>query len=143
MDKNIKIRHIRDVYNPERVMTLLTRNDGDGKVSYAYAVNKPTEWKTTLENSCYRAEVLEKGDQFSRRKGVEIATGRLDCDRTRTTIEVKAEEHPYRAVLAHILTAETGVVKRIAEFELEEFEYVQDFKEAIAQYETALLTEEN
>lgn len=71
-----KISYLRDPKAPQRVLTLVSRVNGD-KVEYGFSMNRPTRWRRKQDDRSSRYEDLIKGDQFSKTRGRQIAAGRL------------------------------------------------------------------
>lgn len=118
-----KIRYIQDKRNPDRIMTLVTRVEGE-VLTCAVSVNMPpVQAVDQITETTFITEMIP-GDSFDKEKGKRIALGRLDCDRdlVRYTEDINIEtQHPL--VLALELIArdrrERSIAsRRIAQSEL-------------------------
>lgn len=117
LSKDIRISYLRDPYNADRVMTVVSKRDATGEnLSFAVAINHPTEWKTSHEFKGFVAEKRVKGDAFSKRKGLMIALGRLADKPTLVSLNGRA---PRVAILDALMNDKNSIVKRIALAELD------------------------
>lgn len=107
-----KIHHLRDPKLPARVMTLVSRVDGD-KVVYGYALNRPSRWVGPDRSSPgFRESFFENGDQFSKVRGRQIAEGRMN---NAPLVADLAGREPDQAILETLRDAsENSLVRRIA-----------------------------
>jgi len=76
--KNVRVSYIPDTQHEDRALTVVHRLNGDGTVTFGVAINRPTEWVATVKTADYVSLALVKGDKFNKRKGREIALGRLN-----------------------------------------------------------------
>lgn len=131
MDKNIKIRHIRDAYNYKRVMTLVTRINEDGTVTYAYAINTPTRY-VTLASKTITMHRKVPGDAFSRARGRQIAMARLE--KAGVTIKPQEGMHTFEAVLRELRNSRNSIVRKISTVTLQSFLYDQEYRRSWQEY---------
>lgn len=110
-----KIHHLRDPKLPARVMTLVSRVEGD-KVVYGYSLNRPSRWVgPPYSQSGVREVFLSfiKGDQFNKARGRQIAEGRMN---NAPLVADLAGRTPDQAILETLASAsENALVRRIAE----------------------------
>lgn len=126
-----KTRYIRDPENKERVLTLVTKIDGQN-LSFAVAVNSPSRYVSTpVEGGTLTVDgntlpvgggtltTFVPGDQFCRRTGSLIAHRRLECARTVHTMAFNSEaQHPLTQALVALSVSPNLIVSRIARQEL-------------------------
>lgn len=124
MTSKTKIRYIQDMRNPNRIMTLVTRVDGD-TLTCAVSVNLPSrQILTEYSDRSFLGETTP-GDTFDKKKGKLIAFGRLDCAKEGSNyvlpIDTKTQ-HPLVLALEALATdkRESAIASsRIARAELE------------------------
>lgn len=117
---NTKIFYVPDMHNKDRTLTL-AYSVIDNTITFGWAVNTPTKWVQAATNRNTILLERKKGDRFCKRKGREIAIGRLNKVAT-TLIEVDSVS--YRTALMLVLdflscNNENRTVRRIAKQELE------------------------
>jgi len=103
-NNSIKTRYIRSRKNPDQVMTLVTKIDGD-TLTFAVAINSPPR-KHALDRT---GQVVwgRTGDTFSRKTGSSIALGRLGCERSRRVVKFNQDEqHPLQVALSTLSSPE-------------------------------------
>jgi len=120
LDKDTRVTYLCDPYNPDRVLTIVSKHE-EGFVSFGFALNRPTEWKTYHEGKRFQTRLLDKGDRFNKKKGIEIATGRLTARGTTVPLNGRT---PKRAILESLLTHENRIIQRIAAHELDLLKYL-------------------
>lgn len=72
--QNIRYTYLHDPKNPKRVLTLARTLEG-GVLTVAWAMNTPPRKTANMWGDLFR----EPGDIFTKKRGREIATGRLEC----------------------------------------------------------------
>lgn len=113
MDKNIRISYLRDPSNLERVMTLAIKRDEESKtLSYAYAINRPSEWVYETRLKDWVTVRRDKGDQFCKSMGRDIALGRLA---SKPVVLPLTDQSPKLAVLEALKHDKNGLARRIAD----------------------------
>jgi hypothetical protein len=112
-DPTLKTRYLRDPKNQERVVTLVTKVQGN-TVTFAVAVNTPPRTLTFYPNEVVRTD----GDRFQRKTGSMIAHGRLTSKKATSVTFDPATMHPYIVALQHLAGVQ-GSVARIARTELQ------------------------
>lgn len=128
--------HVRTIYIPDvayigihqRMVTLVTRLNGDGTVTYAYSVNNPPRMVLDQKTSTRSVKVYRRvpGDIFSKKIGRGLAMTRLAHKETSVTIPVEEGCKPVDAVLFHMsITAKS----RVAVIADDELYYRQNVKE--------------
>lgn len=123
LSKDTRIAYLRDPKNHDRVMTIVSKRDESGEnLSFAFSINRPTEWKTRYESKNVVEDEREKGDTFSKRKGLEIALGRLAAKPMTVPLNGRA---PKLAILKALEDDKNGVVQRIVEAELDYLDAVE------------------
>lgn len=123
LSKDTRVAYFRDPKNRDRVMTVVSKRDEKGEnLSFAFAINRPTEWKTRYESKTLIEDEREKGDAFSKRKGLEIALGRLAAKPMTVPLDGRT---PKLAILRSLENSENGVVKRIVGAELDYLDAVE------------------
>ena len=118
LSKDMRVMYIRDPYNYDRVMTIVSKRDAAGEnVSFAIAVNRPTEWKERGlgGEKDYRSFRRDVGDAFCRQKGRAIAMARLATKAT--SVPLNGQE-PLVAILSALTDSKNTLVQRIARAEL-------------------------
>src|SRR5688572_12688767 len=125
LNEDTRVSYIRDPKNRNRVMTVVSKRDATGEsLAVAFSINRPSEWKTREEAKNFHMEMKEPGDVFNKRKGLEIALGRLAIRPLTVPLNGRT---PTRAVLETLRTNENGVVQRIAESKLDYLNMLEDF----------------
>ncbi len=103
-----KTRYIRDPKNEDRVVTLVTKVDGN-QLTFAYAVNATPPVRLR--------RLPRMGDRFQRKLGATIAHGRVESGKGKNVEFVPEKDHPFVAALT-FLALEKNSVARIAFSEL-------------------------
>jgi len=126
-----KIQYLHDPKVPQRVLTLVSRVNGD-KVEYGFSLNRPTRWvKAAFKDRRY--EDLIKGDQFSKQRGRQIAEGRLNAE---PMVADLVGREPDVAILETLRDAsDNALIRRIAQGALSH----RELSEALAKLQ-ALVT---
>lgn len=75
----IKNFYMQDPKNPKRVVTIVRQVDADDPeiVRFQFSVNRPDP---VFDHFYFDSVQVESGDQFSKKRGRKIATGRLEKD---------------------------------------------------------------
>ncbi len=123
LSKDTRIAYFRDPKNHDRVMTVVSKRDESGEnLSFAFAINRPTEWKTRAESKTKVEDRLEKGDTWNKKKGLAIALGRLA--QKPMTVPLNGRT-PKLAILKSLEDNDNGIVQRIVEAELDYMDAVE------------------
>lgn len=130
LDKNLRVTYIKDPNNSERVLTIVRCLNEDGTVSFGISVNKPTTWIPRHESRNVKILVRIPGDQFSKKKGREIAVARLN-GRGCVTLPIAEGVSPYMTVLTHLFNSkEDEVISRIAKSEIIYLSFLDELEQA-------------
>lgn len=139
LNKKLRITYITDPNNSERVLTIVRRLNGDNTVSFGVSVNKPTMWIPRHESRNTKILTRIPGDQFSKKKGREIAVARLN-GRGCVTLPIAEDTSPYMTVLTYLVESkEDAIISRIAKSEI----IYLGFLDALEEAGEALLYAEN
>jgi hypothetical protein len=118
LDKNLRVTYIRDPNNSERVLTIVRRLNKDNTVTFGTSVNKPTTWVARHESRNVKILGRVPGDNFSKKKGRDIAVARLNGVRGSVTLEIEEGSSPYLTILNYLIDDSDQKVARIAANEL-------------------------
>lgn len=111
---NEKIEYLADPREPGRVVTLVSRINNDTKeVSFAYAINTPSRWIKDVDKTRVTAYFVS-GDRFVKRIGRDIARGRLNNEKTATTVSFSEGQDPRRAIFEAMAKNDNSVIRRLS-----------------------------
>lgn len=104
MSETVKFMYLRDPKNPKRVITVARQLTEDGKfVKVGWAVCRPT-----VREGKY---IVSNGDEFNKKRGREIAVGRLKKNGGCLRISVEGKK-PVVAIINALLEVE-GIVGKV------------------------------
>lgn len=121
LPKNVRVFHIRNIQNPNQVLTIAETYNPDDKLdgkacattTFGWSLNKPTHWVTYKGPDRIIMDKI-KGDAFNRDKGRMIAMGRMSTARSQVTLEVRTGERPIDAIMANLVTSVDTQISQIA-----------------------------
>jgi hypothetical protein len=123
LPNKVRVVYIRDTVNPDRVLTIAHRlNDDNITVTYGVSINRPPEWVTGYTSKKSKDMYYSPGDRFNRKKGREIALGRMSADRSGITIPLEAGTTALVTCLKHLQTEHAN--RRIRRIAQTEYEYI-------------------
>ena len=129
LDKNLRVTYIPDPNNAERVLTIVRRLNKDNTVTFGMSINKPTTWVARHESRNTKILGRVPGDKFSKKKGRDIATARLNGVRGSVTLEVEEGSSPYLTILNFLKDDSDQKVSRIAQNEILYLSFIEALRD--------------